>query len=537
MSAAKCTGRRGPGSGFRVQGSGRSFKAWGIVAVACGSCLLAFAGAAWADERIAFTDQLAALAEKCDELGLKKQADATRSWIIPRHPGRQYLFLPAINDPTAPPAGAPENARQWHKRFLELRREQAEQLFAAAKAASAKREAARAYQLLHEVLREDPEHAEARRILGFQRRGADWSLAGAEPLAARAGALDHPRLGWRARSYWTLETSHYSIVTNHSQRELREAGVELENLHALWRQIFFTYWSAPEALAARFAGQDEPLARERPRMQVVLFKNRQEYAAHVAAAHPKAAATLGLYDDQQRIAYFFAGDKSVYPTWYHEATHQLFQESLPGVREQPGSERNFWALEGVALYMESLVQHSGYWSAGGCEADRLQLARYRVLSGDLDLPLARISALSREHIQYSDDIGRIYTQAAGLAHFLMDGESGAYRRAFGGFVGGIYRGQDTVDSLAKAVGRSPAELDKQYREYLNVTDDDLAGIPNVMQCRNLSLCRTGHQGRPENGPLRHRHGAGAVRGLKELEMARSVAHVGDGRWPKALCRE
>ena len=35
-----------------------------------------------------------------------------------------------------------------------------------------------------------------------------------------------------------------------------------------------------------------------------------------------------MYDDKQRIAYFFAGDKSVYPTWFHEATHQLFQESF-----------------------------------------------------------------------------------------------------------------------------------------------------------------------------------------------------------------
>ena len=34
------------------------------------------------------------------------------------------------------------------------------------------------------------------------------------------------------------------------------------------------------------------------KMQVALFKNQQEYAKHVAAAHPKAATTLGLYDDK-----------------------------------------------------------------------------------------------------------------------------------------------------------------------------------------------------------------------------------------------
>src|SRR5947208_5477734 len=151
-------------------------------------------------------------------------------------------------------------------------------------------------------------------------------------------------------------------------------------------------------------------------MKVVLFKNRQEYGNYIAARNPRAARTLGLYDDTNRVSYFFGGDRSVYPTWYHEATHQLFLESVPGLRDEPGQERDFWALEGAALYMESLADHGGYWTAGGWESDRLQFARYRVLSGDLDLPLAKISGLTREKIQNSEDISRIYTQAAGFAH-------------------------------------------------------------------------------------------------------------------------
>jgi hypothetical protein len=225
-------------------------------------------------------------------------------------------------------------------------------------------------------------------------------------------------------------------------------------------------------------------------MQVVLFKTRQEYVAHVGPAHSKAAATLGIYDDKQRIAYFFAGDKSVYPTWFHEGTHQLFQEGIAGTRGEPGQERSFWALEGVALYMESLAQHDGYWTVGGCEADRLQFARYRVLSGDLALPLERIDGLSREALQTSEDIGRIYTQAAGLAHFFMDGDSGRNRDAFVALLTAIYRGADRADTLAKACGASAAELDSKYKEFLNVTDEDLAAIPDVARLRNLSLCRT-----------------------------------------------
>src|SRR5262249_7755353 len=148
----------------------------------------------------------------------------------------------------------------------------------------------------------------------------DWKLPGEDKASPRQPAFDHPKTLWRARGWWSLETQHFQIATNHSVRELKEAADQLEKLDSLWRQIFFHYWSTPGALAARFAGGNQPLSLERPKMAVVLFKTRQEYSAYVASSHPKAASTLGIYDDKQRISYFFAGDTSVYPTWYHEAT-------------------------------------------------------------------------------------------------------------------------------------------------------------------------------------------------------------------------
>jgi tetratricopeptide (TPR) repeat protein len=293
-----------------------------VVAIACLACVTQ---AAWADDTSSFAQKLKSLATTCDDLGLKEQAEITRRWNVPRYPGRQYLFLPLAADPTPPKATAPETARQWHRRFLEIRREQAAALFAAAKEASQNGEPTKAYQQLFEVLREDPDHAEARRVLGYvQTSRGQWQLAGAERMAAETTRADQPRLRWPAGSYYRLETPHFQIVSNHSKPELLEAGQQLEKLAALWRQIYFRYWSTPQALAARLAGGREALAPPRPKMQVVVFRSRQEYAAHVSTAHPKAAATLGLYDDKQRIAYFYAGDTSVYPTWYHEATHQLF---------------------------------------------------------------------------------------------------------------------------------------------------------------------------------------------------------------------
>src|SRR4029453_370683 len=222
--------------------------------------------------------------------------------------------------------------------FRKLRATEAERLFAAAHQAASAGEAARAYRLLHEVLRENPEHVAALAIVqdsAVQQRR--WIV--------QQPKLPHPQMGWPAGKHWRLETPHFVIATNHSPREAQELGRQLESLHTLWRQLFFRYWSSGEALSARFAGRDEPLARPRPKMNVILVKDRAEYVAHLAATVPQIDKTVGIYLNKRHASFFYAGDTSVYPTWYHEATHQLFQEAGPSAINEPGERQNFWSTE------------------------------------------------------------------------------------------------------------------------------------------------------------------------------------------------
>src|SRR4029453_4483000 len=84
-------------------------------------CLLFGLLPAAADEPPNYAAQLAALAAKCDGLGLAREAQLTREWVIPRPPGREVLFVPAESDATVPRAGAPDLARKWHENFRQLR--------------------------------------------------------------------------------------------------------------------------------------------------------------------------------------------------------------------------------------------------------------------------------------------------------------------------------------------------------------------------------------------------------------------------------
>jgi hypothetical protein len=221
----------------------------------------------------------------------------------------------------------------------------------------------------------------------------------------------------------------------------------------------------------------------------VLFKNRSEYASQLAKAEPKIGLTTGIYLAADQRAYFYGGDTSVIPTWYHEGTHQLFQE-MDRFPSEPGQERNFWIIEGMALWMESLARHEGYWTIGGFDADRLQFARYRALSGDYEMPLARLVTLGRDAVQQDADIRKLYAHAAGLAHFLMDGDGGKYVQPATQLLRAVYEQTDKPDTLAVLAGSTYPELDQAYKQFLVVRDADLATIIDPLRIRNLSLGRT-----------------------------------------------
>ncbi|MBC7857014.1 MAG: hypothetical protein IAF94_26590, partial [Pirellulaceae bacterium] len=256
----------------------------------------------------AFAEKLASLAKKADELGLKDQAAITRSWIIPRYGGRQYLFLPEAKDPLAPKSGASDLEQKWYAKLQEHRAAQAEGLLELAKAESKGERGARAYQLLHEVLRENPDHLEARRILGYHKVAAGWGLVGTTSPPA-PGRKAHPKHRWPAGKYWRHETPHYRIATSTSPKQAIELGQKMEELHALWRQTFFSFWTNQPALEHRFGGGREALVKEPKKLDVVLFQDREEYVAKLQASEPKIELTTGIYLDKQQAVFLYAGDE------------------------------------------------------------------------------------------------------------------------------------------------------------------------------------------------------------------------------------
>ncbi len=417
-----------------------------------------------------FANELEQLAELCEQLKLPEQAKISRDWFIHRDPQRSYIFLPPAADSFQPDQDAEKIAHQWYRRFSQVRQDQASRLFELAKVQLEKDRADLAYQLLNEVLHEYADHQEARRILGYRIVNGVWRIPTGQIIASR-GRVKQADFQWRAGNYWQVNSEHFRIVSNGEKEEAIELAEQLEKLHRVWKQIFFPYWSNRASLQRRFAESGQGRL-SRKRHIVVLFKNRDDYNRTLSGEIPGIENSLGYYSSQRRESMLFGQDKATITTWMHEVTHQLFQESFRTPIDV-GLDNNFWLVEGIAVYMESMVDHQRYVALGGFDSPRLQFAHFRLMNERFFVPLEQLSQWGRDAFQRHEMVGKLYSQSAGFIHYLMDGQEGRLRIPLIETVRTLYTGKQDVTTLAQNADTSFARLDTGYQDFMSLNKSEV----------------------------------------------------------------
>ena len=450
-----------------------------------------------AELRAAYADKLADLATWADRAGLAEEARQARAWLPAAEPNRIMLACrPAAGESAAEPfvSSSPE----WEDRFRTLRDAQAESLFALAGEAAAGGQASLAFQLLPEVIHENPQHAKAREILGYERHGERW-LTPFEAAKAAQNQVWHDRFGWlpadhvaryeagerfyggrwmkaeaeqRLRSAprkgWDIVTEHYNVHTSHSLEAGVKLAVKLERLYDAWQQMFAAFSASEDALARRFAGG--AAARSEPRRhKVVYFRDRDEYIRALEKDEPQIGISTGFYIADKREAYFYTDAEADDSNLNHEATHQLFSEMRRSVRDV-GRDANFWVIEGIACYMESLVSAEGWHFLGGNDAVRLRDAQHRLTVDNFYVPLAELTTYGMDRLKRDPKIPMLYSEASGLTYFFINFDGGRYRAPLVAYLSDIYQGRDRPGTLAEKCGKSDAELDGQYRQFIESVD-------------------------------------------------------------------
>jgi len=425
--------------------------------------------------------------------------------------------LPAGGDFTE---GSSSSSDSWQPDWRALREKIAQQYYHLAVEACRRNQVGLAMRLATRAVREAPDHRLARRLLGYRRVGKSWGGGYAERMIS-SGRIWDPEYGWvreqtidRLRAGqcplgrqwisaeqdklrhqtidqgWHVRTDHYEIVTNHSRLAAVELAVNLEMVYQIWRQLFGEYFLSSKQLLQRLDGKQGASHRRKP-FQVRYYRSRREYNEHLRHLQPRIDMTLGIYFDALHQTHFFYGPQQDAGTMYHEAVHQLFQEtrgpSQKRTTSQLAARANAWVVEGVACYFESLTAHSlmehptgetsipaaraprrpgEFYTVGTPAAGRLPAARHRRLVDSFYMPLREFSALSARDLQRHDQIARLYSQAAGVTTFLMHYQGGLYRQALVQYLRAVYAGRDKPATLAEVTGRSFEQLDEQYGEFL-----------------------------------------------------------------------
>jgi len=448
-----------------------------------------------------YHEKLDELAQWCQQRQLNKQAAMMRHWLPVRQPGKIYLHLPGEGPSPAKvvESDSPDLAR-WRERFWKLREAQAQALFEIAQIAVESQHPALAMGLVHEAVHEDGDHEDARLLIGYRRYKGGWYTA-ESARRMRRGQVWHEKYGWLLRQHvqryeagqryrngrwmsaeddaeigrnmrhgWKVSTEHYLIRTNHSLEEGVLLATRLEQLHNLWQQLFLGYMASSQQIAEMFRTHGR-LRLQEPQHRVVYFADREQYNDYLRPAQPKIDITLGIYFDRERTTFFFAGDEQRSGTLYHEATHQLFQESRP-VAPEVGRQANFWIIEGIACYMESLQPHPGYFTLGGASTGRMPAARQRALEDDFYIPLSELVSYGMRTFQQDPRLPMLYSQSAGLSTFLMHGEQGRYRDAVVDYLRLVYTGKANRASLSTLAGKRYSRLDEEYHDFLKSSDSD-----------------------------------------------------------------
>ena len=299
---------------------------------------------------------------------------------------------------------------------------------------------------------------------------------------------------------WEIRTDHFLVKTNHSQQRGVEVAKRLEEFHAFFTRTFASFFETPQELEKRFADATTRRRTVTEPLEVHYYATRDEYNQRLVKRIPLIGITNGLYYETDQTCFFYHDPDVVSDhTLFHEATHQIMdahtrkQRALAArvkarkdrTRVTPwviAEHNNFWIIEGFACYIESFRQKNGRATLGDPNYKRFVLAQRRVAAlsdpspnvvrkDGYYIPLPRFSGMGMAEFQNDPNIQKNYTQASGMAHFLMHYNDGAYRDALIEFLSQLYRpnvkNPNSAPSIAKLIGISYEELDEQYRQYMN----------------------------------------------------------------------
>lgn len=452
-----------------------------------------------------FVTEMNALAGECESQSYFKDAAEIRRRAASA--GSHSAELDQLPEETLPPIPLtlPELERQWRLKLRKLETDYATELYKIARDVLHQGYPSMVFQLIREVAYHNPDHKNARGMLGYVLEKGKWTTSFQRMMKSRK-LVNHPRFGWMEerivsryengerqfdgewmsaekeaalrsdfKNAWEVGTEHFLVRTNHSLEKGVKISRALEEFHDFFLREFTAFFNSPQQMERLLDSGSNSRWNPAQRYRVNYYRNKEEFISALVARQPQIEKANGLYMPHDRIAYFYddelpedtpdqrAGKRE---TMYHEVTHQLLGESRPKTMDV-GEKGNFWVIEGFPCYMESYRPDNKVLEIGDPRHIRILWARKRALEEQIYWPMQTFTRMGRAQFPLEADA---YNQAAGMAHFFLNYEGGIYRDAFIQYLSNLY---DPAASLRPAsvnlellTGVKFDVLDHQYHDYL-----------------------------------------------------------------------
>lgn len=242
-----------------------------------------------------------------------------------------------------------------------------------------------------------------------------------------------------------INTQHFTLVGNASERDIRTAGLRLEQFRAVFAQVF------PNVQPT------SPVP-----ITVVVFKNRAAYAPFMPLHNGTVNEVAGHFQPSEEVHYITLaaefGATNPYHVIFHEYVHALTHNAAANLPT--------WLSEGLAEFYSrfELAEQNTQVLLGAPIPHHVQ-----VLRENKPLSFARLLAITPGSPEYNerDKKGVFYAQSWALVHYLLLGNNAQRQPQLARFVQLLATGASVAECLPQAFQTDLATLEKDFNLFLS----------------------------------------------------------------------
>ncbi len=251
-----------------------------------------------------------------------------------------------------------------------------------------------------------------------------------------------------------VQTEHFTLIGDASEKDIRNAGMRLEQFREALSQILSQLFPASAVKSS------VPVT-------VIVFKDDSAYKPFKPLYEGKPAEVSGHFQSSGDVTYIAlaAGrsDPNPYAVIFHEYIHALTSGVARGGVALPASIPT-WISEGLAEYL------SVFEVTGGGEKGRLGAAiasHARLLRERPLIPIETLLAVDQSSPFYieSDKKNLFYAESWALTHYLL--RAGGRRPQFGQFISALAQGKKADESFRQAFQTDYATIERELKNYIS----------------------------------------------------------------------